>query len=444
MYDDIELLPGENLLRIQEDELYGVVDLQGETRIPAAYDYIRYDSYEDGTEGGMLVLRDTDGNIESMNISDFSETIPCVYAYINWISQDRAIIRNQDGYSGLIDREGNLIELIDYYKYEVLADGAVCLVNKAGVRFYNNRGEVVESTSEYDYIYQAGSYYLVKKNGKYGFLNEEGEEVIPPVYNYISNNGVCGSFDSVYILTDYESDIRDSIIKTRELELSYISEILLQNEITPRIKLYQEFTRSGSINLDDTPIGEYTATQENLRTYKKTYKLYDLNHTGEPILYFKAEPYIRNPESYSGFYAIRNNQLEEVVTGYECGGSERGDYVCFWYDRETSRILSGTNGVWGGFGGYAYQGEIYDEQNGEMTCIASFKYIVQPVSYYSDEQLAHAELVYDEEDKPYTKEMIEQAGSEKHAWIYYVNGEQTTIEKYQELEDRYEMISFMK
>lgn len=411
LYDDIELLPGENLLRIQEDELYGVMDLQGEIRIPAVYDYIRYDSYEDGTEGGMLVLKDTDGNIESMNITDFSEKIPCEYAYINWISQDRAVIRIQDGHSGLIDREGNLIEPVAYYISWVLPDGAVWLKNDEGVRFYNNRGEVVESMSEYDDISKTGNCYQVKKDGKYGFLNEEGEEALPPVYSQMSDYQVYGA-DNVLFLRNSDGNF---IIKTGEPERVDISGALLQNEITPRIKLYQEFTRSGSINLDDTPIGEYTATQEDLRTYKKTYKLYDLNHTGEPILYFEAEPYIRNnfPESYSGFYAIRNNQLEELVTGYECGGSARGDYVCRWYDRETSRILLGTNGFWGGFGGYASQGEVYDEQNGEMTCIASFKW-------------------------------IEQSESGQYATIYSVNGEQTTIEKYQEMEDRYEMISFVK
>ena len=35
------------------------------------------------------------------------------------------------------------------------------------------------------------------------------------------------------------------------------------------------------------------------------------------------------PESYSGFYAIRNNQLVELTTGYECNGSSRGIMSAF-------------------------------------------------------------------------------------------------------------------
>lgn len=94
LYDMISLLPGENFLLIRENKLYGVADLQGEIRIPAVYRDIRYDSYErneDSAEGGMLVLTDADGNIESMDITDFSEKISCCYDSIDWISHDRRL-----------------------------------------------------------------------------------------------------------------------------------------------------------------------------------------------------------------------------------------------------------------------------------------------------------------------------------------------------------------
>lgn len=445
LYDWVSLLPGEKFLLIRENELYGVTDLQGEARIPAVYSDIRYDRYErngDSTEGGMLLITDADGHIESMDITDYSEKIPCSYDSIDWISHDRAVVR-RDKLSGIIDREGNLIEPVAYDMVRVLSDGAVWLKHGAKARFYNNRGEIVESIGYYDDISKTGNCYQVEKNDKYGFLNDMGKEVCPPVYSFVMDYEVYGA-DNVYIITDYSSDIRDSIIKTGEPEWADISGALLQNEITPRIGLYQEFTRSGSISVTDATIDGHTATQEDLRNYKKTYKLYDFYHTGEPILYFEAEPYRQTgfPESYSGFYTVRDNQLVELITGYECGGSLRGDYACIWYDKETSQALFGTNGFWGGFGGYASQGEVYDKQNGEMTCIASFGCIMQPIADFSDEELAHAELVYDGDGKPYTKEMIEQAENGKIAVIYFVNDEQTTIEVCQEMEERYLMLSF--
>lgn len=442
LYDRLSLLPGEKFLLIQRDELYGVTDLQGEVRIPAVYSDIRYDSYDrngDSTEGGMLLLTDADGHMESMDITDFSEKIPCSYDSIDWISRDRAVVR-RDELSGIVDREGNLIEPVEYNTVQILSDGAVWLKNDKEARFYNNRGEIVESIGYYDDISRTGNCYQVQKNGKYGFLNEKGEEVCPPVYTNMSDYHVYGA-DTVLFSWSLDSDF---IIKTGEPERADISGALLHNEITPRIGLYQEFTQSGSLSVTDAATDSRTTTQEDLRTYKKTYKLYDFRHTGEPILYFMAEPYRRPgfPESYSGFYTIRDNQLVELVSGYECGGSLRGDYACIWYDRETGRVLPGTNGFWGGFGGYASCGEVYDKKNEEMTRIASFDWICQPMSYFGEGQLAHAELVYNGDGEPYTEEMIAEPENENIVWIYSVNGEQTTIEAYDEMVERYQMLSF--
>ena len=444
MYDWIlSLIPEQNLLIVQEDGLYGIVDLQGEIMIPAVYDYIRYDSYEDGTEGGMLVLTDADGKIESMDAADLSERIPCNYDSIVWLNEDKAVV-SLNGLSGIIDREGRLIEPVGYDIIKIFDSGAVWMQKDSKTWFYNSSGEIVEDIGDYDDIFQYGNCYQTKLNGKYGFLNEKGEKVIPTVYDSVKGYNAYGSAN-VCILTDYSSDIRDSVIKTGETQQTDISNALLQNEITPRIGLYQRFTQNGCISVDDFTVNGFTASQEYLKEYRKTYKLYDLNHTGKPILYFQAEPYINHnfPMSYSGFYAIRDNQLVELITGYECGGSMRGDYVCLWYDRETARIFLGTNGFYGGFGGYASSGDVYDGKEGEMTSIASFEWMTQPLAYFSDEELGHAELVYDNEGKPYTKEIIEQAEKEI-AQIYWVNRVQTTVEEYQEMTDRYQMIPCLR
>lgn len=452
LYDMVSLLPGEKFLLIRKNELYGVTDLQGKVSIPAVYSDIRYDRYDrngDSAESGMLVLTDADGRIESMDITDFSEKIPCNYDSIDWISHDRAVVR-RDELSGIIDREGNLIEPLVYDMVRILSDGAVWLKNGTEARFYNNRGEAVEDIGCYDDISKEGNCYQIRKNGRYGFLNEEGEEVCSPVYSFVMDYEVYGA-DNIYVLTekslaDHNWESRDFVIKTGEPERNYISGALLKNEITPRIRLYQEFMQSADMSAGDYYALISHTTELGLEAYKKTYKLYDINHTGEPILYFKAEPYkmIVFPESYSGFYAIRSNQLVELVSGYECGGSSRGDYACIWYDRKTDQVFPGTRGFYGGFGGYASCGEVYDKKNGEMTCIASFEWICQPISYFSEEQLAHAELVYDGDGEPYTEEMIAEAENGKPATIYLMNDVQTAVEAYQEMAERYQEISFLE
>ena len=451
LYDMISLLPEENLLLIRENELYGIADLQGEIRIPAVYRDISYDSYErkeDSAEGGMLVLTDADGNIESVDINNLSEKIQCCYDSIDWISHDRAVVGHHGELSGIIDREGKLIELVEYDMIRVFEDGALWMKKGLQSWFYNSKGEKAENFNVYSDISKYGDCYQTKLNGKYGFLNERGEEVIPPIYSRVEGSTVYGAYNT-YLLWD--NGICTSIIKTGEPGQSYISKLLLQNEITPRIGLYQEFTKSGSISIGENEydsVSARTVTQEDLRVHKKKYKLYDLNHLGEPLLYFEADPYApteRECYFYSGFYAVLNNQLVEVVTVYEYDGSGQGDSACIWYDKETAQTFPGFRGFWGDFAHHSGYGVVYDKKNGEIKSIASLEYMAQSSMHYSNEELEklmQAGLIYSADDKPYTKEMYEQAESGEITLIYFVNDGQTTVEKYQEMEDRYRILSF--
>ena len=453
LYDMISLLPGETLLLIRENGLYGIADLQGEIRIPAVYHDISYDRYErkeDGAEGGMLVLTDDDGDIESVDINNLSEKIQCCYDSIDWISHDRAVVGHHGELYGIIDREGKLIELVEYNKIQVFEDGALWMKKDLQSWFYNSKGEKAENFNVYSDISQYGDCYQTKLNGKYGFLNERGEEVIPPTYSRVEGSTVYGA-GNTYLLWD--NGTCTSIIKTGESKQSYISRILLQNEITPRIGLYQEFTKSGSISIEENEydsVSAHTVTQEDLRAHKKKYKLYDLNHSGEPLLYFEADPYAPtdcDPYTYSGFFTVRNSQLVEVVTVYEYDGSGQGDSACIWYDKETARAFPGFRGFWGDFAEYSAYGVVYEKRNGKVTSIASFECMVQSSMHYSKEELEElmrAGLIYCADDKPYTKEMYEQAEGGQITLIYFVNDGQTTIEKYQEMADRYRVLSYVE
>ncbi len=433
LYDQISLLvPEENLFCIQENGLYGVVDLQGEVTIDATYDYICYDKYADDKKGGMLVFEKADGSMECADVSalsDPSRRISCHYDSIHWLDEERAVV-GQNGLFGIMDREGNLTEPITYDIIQGFDSGAFWRKKGSNAWFHNSMGKVTALKDNITVVSQKGNYYQIEKNGKYGFMNEQGEEAIPPVYSYISNQEVYGFPDDIFVLKNYNSSNYSFIIKTGESEQRDNRGALLRNEITPRIGLYHEFTQSGSIRVDEYTADGCDVTPDDMRDCRKIYKLYDLDHTGEPVLYVKAAPYANSgfPMSYSGFYAIEDMQLAELITGYECGGSMRGDYACLWYDRETSRVLPGTKGFWGGFGGYSSSGIVYDRSDAEMTHAASFGWVYQPISYFSKEELAHADMVYDADDRPYKKEMTGQTEKES-VRIYYVNGEQVASSK---------------
>ena len=60
------------------------------------------------------------------------------------------------------------------------------------------------------------------------------------------------------------------------------------------------------------------------------------------------------------------------MTGSECGGSLRGDRARLWYDKETKKTMVGTQGSWGGFGGRAYGGAVYEYSGKAVRQVCSF------------------------------------------------------------------------
>ena len=115
---------------------------------------------------------------------------------------------------------------------------------------------------------------------------------------------------------------------------------------------------------------------QNLRKYNswgeydyiKRFALYDVEQSGQLVLYGCEEPcdsYLF-PMSDSALYCVRDNQLHLVLAGNECGGSARGDYVCFWRNEESGEVLLGVHGSAGGFGGNSSYGRMYDYTNGVL------------------------------------------------------------------------------
>ncbi len=104
--------------------------------------------------------------------------------------------------------------------------------------------------------------------------------------------------------------------------------------------------------------------------------------------------------------------------------------------------MTGRHLLWRDFGGYSSSGIVYDRSDKEMTDVVSFGWAYQPGAYFSKEELTHADMVYDADDKPYKKEMAgqtEQAEKES-VRIYQVNGEQVMYEAYQDVFERYRVL----
>lgn len=432
LYEYVMPIPEWELVIVKEGDFYGVLDFEGEQKIPFIYSWIGY-----GEEELLHVSRD--GKNGCLDVSDFSERIPVIYENGMVFKDGKAVVKLGEQY-GVIDRDGNLKIPVRYDDISIFEDGSMLLQKDSVSQLYDSRGELL-NTGSYDAVIRTGSCYRITKNDKSGFLNERGEEVIPLVYDFVLDSNVYGTSE-VYVATRYDSDVKDCIIKTGETRETDMTEALLKNEITPRCEQYFSFVQGGSVHVEDAE-GGHAVEQGMLNDYIRTYKLYDIDRSGCPVLYFYAKPYARTnfPMSYSGFYAEKDGSLVELVTGYECGGSARGDYVCLWYDKETESVMPGTNGSAGGFMGYAYGGEVYHYQAGEAVLACSFQCVDQYAGNYSEEELLeNAGLFYDEEGKPYTKETILSADAVKE---YSVNGVQTAVDAYHRTTERYVRVFFV-
>ena len=101
-----------------------------------------------------------------------------------------------------------------------------------------------------------------------------------------------------------------------------------------------------------------------------------------------------------------------IISGYECGGSMRRDYAALWYDKETVSFHSTT---------MFYAGAAPSDIK------------------------KTPELVYDVAGQPYTADTLpiepEDPGYyEGEANYYDVNDEYVTVERYQEVRDRYGLL----
>ncbi|MCM1183491.1 MAG: WG repeat-containing protein [Roseburia sp.] len=436
-YAYLDLLEGGTLAEAEQEGAYGVIDLHGTVQAP--FEYSRIES-PDTDEAGILAVWDMDGRMGCLDTADFSMRIPCVYDSIQWSGDGRAVV-SRDGRYGVLSRDGSLTIPIEYALIQIFADGSIFLQKASEARIVNCEGEETEAAL-YDSICAAGSCYRTTRNGRTGFLNGRGEEIIPPIYECTTYE-VVGSDDSegpVFIAERYGLDDKYVLITTDDTASVDLSGIWLKNEITPRRKEYSEFVqRNGDADAEGAR-GDRAVN--GLKCFNCSYRLYDIAHSGQPLLYFYAAPYYYyDRETFSGFFALRDGRVEALLTGYECGGTSGGDTMGIWYDTEEKKLLTGKQESCGGFGGYSYGWSLYEYKEEETAFVCSIEYREQYANNHTQEELfTTPDLFYGAEgkkDRPYTEETIAQA-----EWVieYSVNGERTDMETYTAAAERYRLI----
>jgi len=411
-YTNIDKVPNSNLSIAELNYKYGIVDSAGKVIAPFKYDGIDYLDFR------------------SMY---FANNQAYTYTATNRFS---VMIGNK---YGVIDDNGTIIIPCEYDYTGVFNNGMIALEQNEEYSLADKNGRIV-SKSKYDEITQVGDFFSFIKNNKYGFLNEKGEEVVPQIYDYITfyYNDIFNS-NTCFVATNYHATISETIVVTKLGSNDDISSLILENEITPKIELFHDYIKNCQIDIPYTEV-ETTTNVSQMNDVIKTFRLYKLDGSDNPILYADVKPIISQnfPESYSGFFSLHNDKVNTLISGSESGGSMGGNYVCLCKDKVTSKIIIAESNHIGGFGGNAYGSDFYNIIDGSASKITSYEKISQAVGNYDKSVLLkNAKLFYGDNDLSYTESTILDA---EYVTEYDVNDKQNTINEFNKILERFKDI----
>ena len=228
-YDQIEAIENsdsknniwfeDNVLRVNKNGKYGLIDFNGKELIPCEYDEI---ISLKAVKGEFLIKKA--GNIGLVN--DKGQTIiPALYKEIRTLKEgytSEYIIINENDKFGIIGTSGNILIEPAYEDVKYLNSDLMFAVKEEGIwKLYNtsdsnividggydniieiknennltivkdekygiinleNKEEIVSAEYE-DLKYAFDIYYIAKKDGKFGIINNENQEIVP--FEYIN------------------------------------------------------------------------------------------------------------------------------------------------------------------------------------------------------------------------------------------------------------------
>ncbi len=387
-----------------------------------------------------------DGNKFGYMTETGEELHPCIYDDAAPFSEGLAYFAKDDEY-GFMTTDGEVAFYLDCDSVSSFSEGLAFFSTDGKYGYIDKTGQVVIEPVYGMAGFFEGGYAVVAANGYYGIIDKQGNVVVPLQYDSISKDEgkwhakLEGEFIDLNLKeVDDSNDMPDIYVKgfskSGELSQGVLQAMLRKNHITPKITPYWKLINSSEVKMDDNGDAPERLSEE----YIEEYLLIGMEGVERPVLYYYEGYYIQAgfPESTSAFFALNGKTVQMLISGFECGGSARGDYVCFWQDVETKKMHIGIRGAAGGFGGFAGYGIVYSYENGITEEIFSYDWIEQSASNYSQEELlAKAELLYDENGEPYTTDTVLEAETVDE---YLINGETVAKEVYMEETARYKYI----
>lgn len=171
--------PLDSLILVQKDSLFGFFDTLGNMRIP-----IKYPAASSFNEGLAVVADYVDTNIVAYGFIDHfgNMVIKPSYQYAFPFNEGFAVVKAYNRY-GMIDRSGREVFPIKWEILTSMFEGNLFAGDDNGLALYNNKFEQLTQPVYTQLDGKTEDRILVMRDGKYGYLDPQGNEVIPCQYD---------------------------------------------------------------------------------------------------------------------------------------------------------------------------------------------------------------------------------------------------------------------
>ncbi len=202
-------------MRKNAEETFGVIDSTGKEILPCKYDSINLSNAEYGILYADLGDEDSIFDKDGNKIADYNEDETISFIDLNDLtelgkleSDDIEFTKNyfiisKDDKAMFFDKKGNKLKDYEFEKASNISSGELFLVEKDGERKiidptngYSFNCEPIESKG-YEIMFIESGRIGVRKDGKLGVVDSEGNVIIEPIYSVISNKTAVKGFFSV-------------------------------------------------------------------------------------------------------------------------------------------------------------------------------------------------------------------------------------------------------
>ena len=193
-YDKIEVIDNydskqniwieENVLRVQKNGKYGLIDLEGKQVLECKYDNI----YSLKSVNDNLIV-ELDGKLGLVN-SKGQIIIDAKYTKINILKEgykDAYLVKDENGLYGVINTAGEVILEQKYQDIKYISSPTVYMAKEEEtIKLVDSNGTVLQTSEGEEYVFTKGENVITKKDEKYGLETLQGESVIPYDYENLS------------------------------------------------------------------------------------------------------------------------------------------------------------------------------------------------------------------------------------------------------------------